>query len=209
MCKELVSLIGNINKLSNRYEICGILDDDPALAGKLCYGYRVLGPIDRDNLTEDCKCVLSVATSRDIALRAAVASRLDLEKEKWARIIHPQATVATDAEVDPGAILYPGSRLAPATKVGVNAFLYYNSVLHHDSSVGDYTQVCAGVLIAGRVTVGQRCYLGIGSMIRDNVRVADDTMIGMGAVVTKDILLPGQLFKGIPAKASLLRDNGM
>jgi sugar O-acyltransferase (sialic acid O-acetyltransferase NeuD family) len=200
MCKEVISLVEDINRHSASFEICGILDDNPELAGKSVSGHPVLGPINGTYLAEDCKAVLTIATHRNIALRSKVGERLGLSRDKWARIIHPQATVAQDARVDPGVILYPGARVGPGTSLGLNSFLYYNSVLHHDSSLGEYTQVCAGVLIAGYVTVGHRCYLGIGSVLRDNIRIADDTLVAMGSVVTRDVSEPGRVLKGVPAR---------
>jgi len=200
MCKEVISLIRDINEREKRYEICGILDDNPEFAGRRLYGYRVLGPVVKDGLADSYKAVLCIATHRDIGLRAAITERLGLEKERWARIIHPQATVDPEAELDYGVILYPGCRVGPDTRMGLNSFLYYNAVLHHDSRLGDFTQVCAGVMIAGYVTVGKRCYLGIGSVIRDNITLADDTMVGMGAVVARDITEPGSVVKGVPAR---------
>ncbi|OGG03071.1 MAG: hypothetical protein A3F83_07125 [Candidatus Glassbacteria bacterium RIFCSPLOWO2_12_FULL_58_11] len=201
MCREVISLVEDINSLTDRFEIRGILDDNPSLAGEKVAGHTVLGPITSENIPEDCQAALCIATHRDIALRGRVGERLNLSPERWAKIIHPQATISSSARIEPGAILYAGSRVGPDTSIGLNSFLYYNAVLHHDSHLGDYTQVCAGVLIAGYVTVGNRCYLGIGSILRDNIAVADDIMVGMGAVATQDLREPGKVYRGMPARA--------
>jgi hypothetical protein len=143
MYREAIALVEDINRISSAFEICGILDDNPELPGKSICGRLVLGPIDRVHLAGDCKTVLTIATHRNIALRSKVGERLGLSRDRWARIIHPQATVAQDTRIDPGVILYPGTRVGPGTSLGLNSFLYFNSVLHHDSSLGEYTQVCA------------------------------------------------------------------
>lgn len=200
MCKEVISLIEDINRRRAVFEITGILDDDPALAGISFCGYPVLGKIRPEGVPDGSLAALCIATHRDIALRSRVGGRLNLAPERWAKIIHPQATVAADAILSPGVILYPGTRVAASAKIGLNAFLYYNAVLHHDSTLGDYTQVCAGVMIAGRSSIGSRCYLGIGCSVRDGVKIGDDVMVGMGAVVTGDLTEAGKVYRGIPAR---------
>ena len=200
MCKEVISLIDDINRQRSAFEIIGILDDDSALAGKNFCGYPILGKIQPGGVPDGSLAALCIATHRDIALRSRVGERLNLSPERWAKIIHPQATVAPGAKLGPGVILYPGSRVGPDSAIGLNSFLYYNAVLHHDSRLGDYTQVCAGVLIAGYVNVGNRCYLGIGSTLRDNIAVADDILVAMGAVATQNLKEPGKVYRGIPAR---------
>jgi sugar O-acyltransferase (sialic acid O-acetyltransferase NeuD family) len=200
MCREIISIIEDINSAAGQYELHGILDDDPELLGKSILGCPVLGRIDDSNLPSDSRIALCVATHRNIASRAGVGNRIGADRERWARLIHPQATVAASAVLDPGVILYAGARVGASVRIGLNSFLYYNAVIHHDSSLGSHTQVCAGVLIAGNVHIGDRCYLGIGSVIRDGLSVADDTMIGMGAVVTGNVTEPGKVLKGFPAR---------
>ncbi len=202
MCREVISIVEDINRQKKTFKICGVLDDNLSLLGSDICGYPVIGQVTLESIGRDEKAVLCISTHRDILLRGCITARLKLEPDKWATLIHPQATVSSSAKIGPGVILYAGSRVGPDTTIGLNSFLYYNSVLHHDSCIGDNTQVCAGVSIAGFVNVGSRCYLGIGSVLRDNINVADDIFIGMGSVVTRTLFIPGT-YMGLPAKRYL------
>lgn len=201
MCREVIDIIKDINLDKPRYEIVGILDDDPGLSGSELGGIGILGTIEEKNIPIRIRTVLCIATHRNIGLRASVGNRLALEPSSWATLIHPHASVAASSELAPGTIIYPGARVAAAARMGLNSFLYYNAVLHHDSRIGDYTQTCAGVLIAGNVTVGNRCYLGIGSVLRDGVSIGDDSLVAMGAVVTTSAGASAML-KGVPARSA-------
>jgi acetyltransferase-like isoleucine patch superfamily enzyme len=65
--------------------------------------------------------------------------------------------------------------------------------------VGDYTTLCAGVVLGGGVHVGTRAYLGMNSSVRQNLMVGRDSTLGMGSALVRD--LPElQTWAGVPAR---------
>ncbi len=200
--RELLSLARHANSLPSckvRWEVRGILDDNPDLKGSKVQGVSVLGTLADANRHERAKFILGIATSQKPMLRVEIARRMNLPDEKWATFIHPSAMVLDDATVGPGAIIYPGVSVSAMARIGAHSLAYYGAVIHHDSVVGAGCCLCAGVFLAGYVRIGDGCYLGMGAKVRDHVSVGEGALIGMGAAVIKDIP-PGQIVAGVPAR---------
>jgi UDP-3-O-[3-hydroxymyristoyl] glucosamine N-acyltransferase len=65
--------------------------------------------------------------------------------------------------------------------------------------------IASGSVIGGSVIIGSDCWIGTGTTVKNKVRIADHTIIGIGSVVVKDILTPGQVYAGNPAKFMRLK----
>lgn len=198
---ELLSLVAHAKTVCGAelpWEVVGIIDDDPALAGTTVEGRPVLGVLqDAKRFPEACflSCIANV---RYPSIRLDIEERLGLPAHQWTRFVHPQATVVSNASIGRGTIVYPNVSVSAYARIGAQCVAYFGSVIHHDTIIGDGCCLCASVSIGGNVSVGNGCYLGIGSTIRDHVDIADGAVIGMGAVVVSDVR-PGQTVVGVPA----------
>jgi acetyltransferase-like isoleucine patch superfamily enzyme len=134
----------------------------------------------------------------------------DRIRRLWARIL--LATGDTQAFVrylrGCGATIGEGVRLG-SRDLGSEPYLV---------TIGDYTLVSGGVLIAthdggtwvfrdrlpdvnrfGRVTIGSRCFIGMGSILLPDTIIGDRCLVAAGAVV-KGEFPAGQVIGGVPAR---------
>jgi sugar O-acyltransferase (sialic acid O-acetyltransferase NeuD family) len=179
-----------------------VLDDRWSELPKEFMGHPVVGPLDkaRELVAAGHRVALGIANARPPGLRRNVAVKLTLPEEAWLTYRHPSASISPASALGPGTIVYPGARIAAFARIGCWGLVYFNAVVHHDALIGDGVVLCAGALLAGRVTVGEGAYVGIGAVIKENVRIGSGALVGAGSVVTEDVP-DGAVVAGVPARS--------
>lgn len=114
-------------------------------------------------------------------------------------LIHPNATVAPNAEIGAGTVVTAGAVINPSAKIGSGCIINTCSSVDHDCVVSDYVHVAVGAHLCGAVTVGKGTMIGAGATVINNVNVCEDCIIGAGAVVIHNIKMPG-IYIGVPAE---------
>ena len=116
---------------------------------------------------------------------AAFGRALELfhRRQRPAPGIHPQAIIATGAEVDPEATIYP------QVYVGAGAIIAARAVLHPGVVIGDTAAVGAESILYPNVTIYEGCIIGQRVILHAGVVVGSD---GFGFAV------PGQENRKIP-----------
>lgn len=79
--------------------------------------------------------------------------------------IHPQASVASDAQIGEGTVVLAGAVIQSGAKVGRHTIINANVTIDHDGIVEDFVTTYPGVY------VGYQAVLGKGSIINPNVVV--------------------------------------
>lgn len=93
----------------------------------------------------------------------------------FATVIHPSASVAWSATVQPGVVI---NRLVA---IGTGAVIGKHSLINRGCTIGHHTRL------------GRNVTLGPGVNIAGNCNIGDGVMIGMGANVVNDVtILPGE-----------------
>lgn len=184
-------------RASCRFEVAGVLDDDPRRRET-----RVLGiPVRAEASPEAVNrlgirhAVIAVGCNR---ARAGIARRLD-GLLTWAAVVHPKAYLAEGVTVGEGSVVCAGAILQPDAVIGRHAIVNTAASIDHDSLVGDFTHVAPGARLAGDVRLGPGAFLGIGSSVLPRCSVGAWATIGGGGVVIRDIP-PGVTAVGIPAR---------
>lgn len=78
--------------------------------------------------------------------------------------------------------------------------------INKDAIVGEKCIIGAKVTLGnaflhgGAPKLGKHVYVGVGTFIGGDVQVADYVVIGANSVLTKDVLEPGVIVAGVPAK---------
>ena len=121
--------------------------------------------------------------------------------------IAKSASLTGQIEIGDYASIWPGVSArgdVNAIRIGRRANIQDNAVLHVNLDtplvIGEDVTVGHGCILHG-CTVKDRCLIGMGSVILDGAVVGPDVVIGAGSLVKQnDIVPPGTLYLGVPAK---------
>ena len=174
-------------------------DDSPDLQGSIINGARVLGSIQATLAATQGLAVITAARARGRPSRREIHDRLLLSEPRWARVIHPDASLDENAAVGRGTVVLAGTVATADVTIGNHVAVMPRCVLTHDVVLGDYVTLASGVCLGGGVTVESEAYIGAGATVREGCRVGAGSLIGMGAVVLHDVP-PGQVWVGNPAR---------
>lgn len=183
--------------LGDAYRCVGFVDDARELRGSRRFGYAVR---TRDALSEEPDAaVLAVPGSpTSYRSRRSVIEGLAVDEKRFARVVHPAASVSPLAEVGHNVLIMAGVVVTSDAVIGSHVCILPNTVIHHGVVVGDWSLVGSNVSVAGDVVVGENCYVGSGSRIMNGVRIGDGALVGLGSNVIRDVA-PGTTVAGNPA----------
>lgn len=198
--REVLDVAEAANEDSPQWNVLGFLDDSPSESDQdrvRRRGLDVLGGLsfltDRPNVS----FVIGIGPGsvRRTIDEAAVAAGLSPST-----LIHPAATLGADVHVGGGTVICAGVRVTTNVHLGRHVHLNLNSTVGHDTRIADFVTVNPLVAVSGGAEIGQGSTLGTNSSILQELRVAPGTFVGAGACVTRDIVEPGTLVVGTPAK---------
>jgi sugar O-acyltransferase (sialic acid O-acetyltransferase NeuD family) len=199
--RETLELVRAVNRLEPTWQIAGLLDDDPRTHGQRVHGHAVLGPAAAVHDHPEALVVACVASPQEPTRRLKAVSRIGLEPERCATLVHPSAVVPRSASVGPGSIVHAHTVLTADVQLGAHVAAMPAVVLTHDDVVEDGVTFGAGVRVAGGVTIERGAYVGAGALLREGVEVGAGALVGMGAVVLAPVPA-GEVWVGVPAQPS-------
>lgn len=99
-----------------------------------------------------------------------------------------------------GVVVFPGAQVSPSAVLGAHSHVGYNAVVTHGCWVGEFVNICPGVVLGGDVTVEDDVFIGAGaSVIHGGITIGAGAVLGVGAVVTRDVAA-GSTVVGNPAR---------
>lgn len=197
--RETLELIRAVNRAEPKWDVIGLLDDDPGLRGSAIHGVEVIGPSEVVHDHPHAAVVACVASPDDPMRRLALVSRLDLPPERYTSLVHPTAVVPESAWIGPGSVIHATAVLTADVRVGAHVAVMPAVVLTHDDVVGEGATLGAGARLAGGVTIERGAYIGSGALLRERVVVGEGAIVGMGAVVTRPVPAR-EVWVGVPAE---------
>lgn len=180
------------------WEILGVLDDNPMLAGKALLGYPVHGGAGCLNHLDPTRDSVFVAIGANPA-RRRIGRGLMRRGFMLPTLIHPSAMIGRDVVIGCGTVIMASVVVNPATIIGALCILNTSCSVDHDGRIGEAVHISPGAHLAGNVTVGEESWIGIGSSIIEGRSVGGRCMIGAGAVVIDDVD-DGVTAAGVPAR---------
>jgi sugar O-acyltransferase (sialic acid O-acetyltransferase NeuD family) len=187
-CADILNIIQDANDAGADYRVLGFLDDKPDLWGESVFGELVLGGLEKAaKLPKDCFFVSGVGSPYNHWKRGKVIDGLGIERERFATIKHPTASISRHAKIGVGTVLSQYSVVGPDVLIGDHVLVLPQVVINHGCKIGDHTIITSGVIFSGEVLVEESCYLGSQSTIRQNVSIGKNALVGMGSVVLKDV----------------------
>jgi len=188
-----------VSAMPDRWRVLGFADDDPQRHGTTVDGLPVLGSVADVAARTGVSLTVCTATPRDLGVRTRIVRRLRLPPRRYARLVHPSASVSSSSYIGPGSIVLPHAVLTASVRVGSHVAIMPHVTLTHDDQIEDFVTIASGVRLGGNVRVGFGAYLGAGALVREGVSIGAGALVGMGAVVLADVP-PGEVWAGNPAR---------
>lgn len=143
----------------------------------------------------------------DAVLVAIGDNRIRLEKlailkaseARFARLVHPAATVSRHAAIEDATVVFAGAVVNAFATVGIGCILNTGCSVDHDCVLEAGVHVSPGAHLAGSVRVGEASWIGIGACVRQSQYIGARVTVGAGAVVVADVA-DGVTVTGVPAR---------
>lgn len=192
-------VILDILEREERYQIVGLLDDDPQLQEREFFGYSVLGSGGILEEMRDSGVQGAIVAVGDNETRGRLAVRVQMAGLKLITALHPAATISRRVDIGVGSAVMAGVVINADSTIGNNAIVNTSATVDHDCFVGECVHLSPGVHVAGGVRIGHHAHLGIGSVVLPGLSIGHHTTIGAGSVVNRD-LPPEVVAVGVPAR---------
>ncbi|HEY9357569.1 MAG TPA: acetyltransferase [Arthrobacter sp.] len=194
LAREVLAMV----RSSGQYDVLGMLDDDPEMAGVTVDGAPVLGPID--DAPKYTHAFLLVCLGSGKAREAAVErlTALGLRESRYATVIDPTVECPEGCRIGRGSILLRNVTLTASVTLGAHVVAMPSVTFTHDDDVADFATFAAGVSLGGGVRIGRAAYLGLNSSVRERTSVGSYATVGMGAAVLSNVP-DGETWVGVPA----------
>ncbi|MBN1193318.1 MAG: acetyltransferase [Coriobacteriia bacterium] len=114
-------------------------------------------------------------------------------------VVHPDAIIAEDVTVDPGAVIFAGVVVNSSARIGADVILNTGCTVDHDCVIGDHAHVGPGANLCGQVSVGEGALVGVGACATPGARIGAWATVGAGAAVV-DPIPDGVTVVGVPAR---------
>jgi sugar O-acyltransferase (sialic acid O-acetyltransferase NeuD family) len=194
------SVVADIVRREGKYKIIGFLDNvNPESRNKEFCGSIIIGGIEQLSRLRQAGVSNIIFGFGDCKDRLRLSQFVQKKGFSLATAIHPQAVVASDAEIGEGTVIAAGAVINPGTKIGTNVIINTCASVDHDCVIKNGAHICPGVHLGGKVRIGQAAWVGIGSTVIDHVHIGEYSLIGAGSVVVSDIP-PKVLAYGVPAR---------
>jgi UDP-perosamine 4-acetyltransferase len=172
----------------------GLVDSNPALAGKMISGISIMGS-DEDISKMSADGVelanglgnRASRTDSGLSVRRTLFGRFAGLGFRFPVITHIAAVIASDAVLGDGTQVMAGAVIQPAARIGQNVLVNTRAVVEHDCVVGDHAHIAPGAVLCGGVSIGENAHVGAGAVVLVGIRVGPGAVVAAGAVVARHV----------------------
>jgi sugar O-acyltransferase (sialic acid O-acetyltransferase NeuD family) len=123
----------------------------------------------------------------DITIRVKLFELMEGCGLTFPPLVHPRATVEQSASIGNGVQVFANSYVGSSAVLQARCMLNTNAVVSHDCTIGTYTHIAPGALLAGHVQVGDRSLVGMGVTTAIGIKIGNNVRIGNGAIIYADV----------------------
>lgn len=181
--KDVLATLKRYNKIYNKYEILGFLDDKLP-KGKIIYGLPIIGNLNWIEKNSEISCVISNGFSKT---RKDIVKKLKEYKINFPSIVDPSVIIADDIDMGKGVIIQAGSIINPDVTIGDFTFINIDCTIGHDCKISSYVTIAPGVNISGNTKINSSTEIGSGSILIQNITIGKNCIIGAGTVIINDV----------------------
>ncbi|WP_224249929.1 acetyltransferase [Hyalangium gracile] len=176
------SVIADVVRAERRYQIIGLIDDNPLMTGRERFGYRVLG--DRHALSHEQADALFLGVGDN-----HTRQRLGSEFTGWRfpTLIHPSAVIGANVTIGAGTVVMPGAVIEHGATIGEHCIINTGAVVGHESRVGDFCHVSGNSALGGGVTLEACVFVGMGAIVTPGITIARNCLLTAGSMTSKDV----------------------
>lgn len=182
--REILWLARELNKVSQRYRLCGFVDDNVALHGQEICGVPVVGDVSFLRTKPGSAAALGIGIPRIKQKILQTVQDYDLE---WPVLVAPQASMSEFVQLGRGTVICAGSILTTQVTLGDFVLVNLSCTIGHDATVQTGSTLSPGVNMSGFVSVGQFTDIGTSAAIIPGVQIGSHSVVGAGTVVIRDI----------------------
>lgn len=193
--REILWLLQDVNRVENRWNILGFIDDDQERIGAKVDGYEVLGNVEwlKD---KDYDVVIAISSP---GIKQKIVSQLAGSLNRFPAVIHPSVIYSDSVRFGEGVLVCAGTILTIDIELEDFASINLACTVGHEARIKKYATIYPGVNISGNVVLEECVSIGTGAAVIQGLTIGKNATIGAGAVVVRDI--PSDVTAvGVPAK---------
>ena len=181
--------------------IVGIVDNNPALEGRLIMGVPIIGDdqVVLRQSPQQVELVNGLGAIRSMQPRQSLWDKFKNLGYHFANVTHPAATVALDTQAAEGVQIMAGAVIQIGSHIGVNSIINTKASVDHDCRIGNHVHIAPGATLSGGVCIGDNVHIGTGAVIIQGIRIGHNSVIAAGAVVINNVP-DDALVMGVPGK---------
>lgn len=199
--RETLDVIGAVNQQRDMHlDVVGVVDDGPRdqdLERLQRRGVRYLGTTHQW-LSESDEAGYALGVGNPLA-RRAVDERWRVAGRHAVTLVHPHATVGSEATIGEGTVVCSGVQVSTNVVLGRHVHLNPNTTIGHDAVLGDYVSVNPGAIVSGACRIEHGVLLGAGAIVLQGLSVGAGSVVGAAACVVRDVDSE-RVVRGVPAK---------
>lgn len=179
-------------------DVLGLLDDKISATDQS--NYPVIGPLDSwKDLPSDILFFLGIGSVTSHRHRLKIIERLGIPAERYAIIVHPQASISPSAVIGRGSGVLAHSAVGARAYVGSHVEILQLCLIGHDARIEDGAVVSGSASLSGGVHIGCCAFIGVAATIRNGLRVGADALLGMNSTLLENVPV-GAVYAGTPAR---------
>lgn len=198
--KEVAQIARRADPSRDLWETLSYVSESPAEKG----ASRLYGTVefcDADILSGEVSADIVIGVGEPDLRRSVAARYLAVQGLSFPNLIDPSVAFDRDLiALGKGNVLHQGVIVTCGIVMGDFNLFNKGAIVSHDVRVGSFNSVQPGASLLSNSRLGDGCMIGTGARVLPKISIADRTALGAGAVLLNDIVEPGHVYVGVPAR---------